>query len=247
MWIDRFIFFPDRRVGPPPRGVEERWIVTGDGVRLHAWYAPRRGPGPVLLWSHGNAGNIDSRREVLLALAGRDVGVLAYDYRGYGRSEGAPTEPGVYADAVAAFDSEVAGGTDPGDIVCFGESIGGAVSIELATRRRCGGVVVISGFTRLVDVARRHYGPLGSIAGDRFDSLARVAGMAAPILIAHGDRDEIVPFELGQRLFAVAPEPKRFLRVSGARHNDMLARTPILDAIADFAREVVSDPRGLPG
>jgi hypothetical protein len=194
----------------------------------------------VLLWSHGNAGNIDSRRALLAALAARGLGVLAYDYRGYGRSEGSPSEPGVYLDAAAAFDDLVARGTDPAAIVCFGESLGGAVSIELATRRRCGAVVAVSSFTRLADVARRHYGPLGSLAGNRFDSLARVPRVAAPVLVAHGDQDEIVPFELGERLFAAVAGPKRFVRIAGADHNDALGRPALLDAVAAFAREAVA-------
>jgi hypothetical protein len=240
MWIDRFVFFPDRRVGPPPAGVEERWIVTPDGLRLHAWSVPPHDAGPVLLWSHGNAGNIDSRRALLAALAARGLGVLAYDYRGYGRSEGSPSETGVYLDATAAFDDAVTRGTDPATIVCFGESLGGAVSIEVATRRRCGAVIAVSTFTRLADVARRHYGLLGSLAGNRFDSLARLPRVAAPVLVAHGDQDEIVPFELGERLFAAASEPKRFFRIAGADHNDALGRPALLDTVAEFAREAVA-------
>lgn len=243
VWIDRFVFFPERRVGPPPAGVEERWLVTEDGQRLHAWYVPPRDGGPVLLWSHGNAGNIDSRRALLLALAARGLGVLAYDYRGYGRSEGSPSERGVYLDATAAFDDLVTRGIDPATIVCFGESIGGAVSIEVATRRRCGAVIAVSTFTRLADVARRHYGFLGSLAGDRFDSLARLPRVSAPVLVAHGDRDEIVPFELGERLFAAVPGPKRFFRISGADHNDALGRAGLLNAIAAFARDAVAGRR----
>jgi len=240
MWIDHFVFFPDRQVGPPPAGVEERFFLTEDGQRLHAWYVRPRDGGTVLLWSHGNAGNIDSRRPLLLALAARGLGVLAYDYRGYGRSEGSPSERGVYLDATAAFDDLVARGTDPATIACFGESLGGAVSIEVATRRRCGAIIAVSTFTRLADVARRHYGPLGSLAGDRFDSLARLSRVSAPVLVAHGDQDEIVPFELGERLFAAAPEPKRFFRIAGADHNDALGRPALLDAIAEFAREAVA-------
>lgn len=243
MWIDQFVFFPDRPVGPPPAGVAERLIVTEDGLRLHAWYVPPSGGGPVLLWSHGNAGNIDSRRALLPALAARGLGVLAYDYRGYGRSEGSPSERGVYLDASAAFDDLVARGTDPTAIACFGESLGGAVSIEVATRRRCGAVIAVSTFTRLADVARRHYGPLGLLAGNRFDSLARLSRVSAPILIAHGERDEIVPFELGERLFGAARPPKRFLRVAGAGHNDALGRPALLDAIAEFAREATARRR----
>ena len=134
MNIDHFTFFPERTVGPPPPGAEERWIVTADGQRLHAWFVGDRSAPRVLLWSHGNAGNIDSRREVLMALAGRGLGLLAYDYRGYGKSTGSPHEAGVYLDASAAFDSEVARGRDPRTIVCFGESLGGAVSTLLADR-----------------------------------------------------------------------------------------------------------------
>jgi fermentation-respiration switch protein FrsA (DUF1100 family) len=240
MWIDRFVFFPDRHVGPAPPGAEERWITTEDGLRLHAWHVPPPAGGPVLLWSHGNAGNIQSRRALLPALAGRGLGVLAYDYRGYGRSDGAPGEAGVYLDGSAAFDDLVARGTDPGTIVCFGESLGGAVSIEIATRRRCAAVVAVASFTRLADVARRHYGPLGSLAGDRFDSLARLPRVAAPVLVAHGEQDDIVPFELGERLFAAAREPKRFVRIPGADHNDALGAPALLDAIARFARDAVT-------
>jgi len=240
MAIDHFTFFPDRTVGTPPPGVEERWIATEDGQRLHAWYVRARGPAPVLVWSHGNAGNIDSRRNVLMALARRELGVLAYDYRGYGKSSGSPDEAGVYRDATAAFDSEVARGRDPHTLVCFGESLGGAVSIELATRRPCVAVIVVSTFTRLADVARRHYGPLGALAGNRFDSMARVSRLSMPLLVAHGDEDEIVPFALGERLFAAAPEPKRFHRITSAAHNDALGYPDLLDAIASFARDAVA-------
>jgi fermentation-respiration switch protein FrsA (DUF1100 family) len=240
--IDRFTFFPDRAVGPPPPGVEERWISTEDGQRLHAWSARPPRAGPTLLWSHGNAGNIDSRRDLLLALTHRGLGVLAYDYRGYGKSTGSPDEAGVYRDALAAFDSEVAAGRAPRDIVCFGESLGGVVSIDLATRRACGAVVVGSTFTRLADVARRHYGPLAVLAGDRFNALGRISRLSAPVLVAHGDQDEIVPFALGQRLFEAAPAPRRFLRLAGAGHNDALVYPGLLDAVAAFAREAVARP-----
>ena len=238
MVLDRLIFFPDPFVPDPPAGIEERWITTEDGVRVHAWYAPAAGPdAPVLVWSHGNGGNIANRVEVLLALHERGVGVLAYDYRGYGRSEGRPSEAGVYRDARAAYDSERARGVAPERIVCFGESLGSAVTLALATERPCAGVVVVSPFTTLAEVARRHYGPLGGLAGRQFDGLSNVQRLTVPLLVAHGDRDEIVPYELGERLFAAAPEPKRFLRVPGAHHNDVFDAPPLLDAIARFARE----------
>lgn len=238
--IDSFTFFPSREVGPPPPGVLERSIATPDGERLHAWHAPGPDAAPLLLWSHGNAGNIAGRASALHALAARGVGVLAYDYRGYGRSTGVPSEAGVYRDALAVYDDARRRGTAAERIVCFGESLGGAVSIALAVERPCAAAIVVSSFTRLADVARRHYGPIGALAGKRFDSLDRVAKLSVPLLVAHGDQDEIVPFELGERLFAAAPGPKRFHRVARAQHNDVLLDGTLLDAVAAFARETIA-------
>lgn len=254
MLLDNLIFFPDAVVPDPPPGVEERGITTDDGVRLHAWYAPAAaspparaqaagaGDAPVLVWSHGNGGNVANRVDVFLALQARGVSVLAYDYRGYGRSQGRPSEAGVYADARAAYDGERARGVPPGRIVCFGESLGCAVALRLATERPCAGVVLVAPFTTLADVACWHYGLLGRLVGNRFDAVGSVERLAVPLLVAHGDRDEVVPFELGRRLFAAAPEPKRFVRVRGAHHNDVLDAPSLLDAIAGFAREVVREP-----
>ncbi|MBY0276972.1 alpha/beta hydrolase [Candidatus Binatia bacterium] len=240
--LDRLIFFPERFMPAPPPGVAEQRFAAADGTRLHAWLAPPPDAfAPVLLWSHGNGGNVGGREDVLLALAARGLGVLAYDYRGYGHSEGQPDEAGVYRDADAAWQHLVAGGIAPQRIVCFGESLGGAVSIELATRRACAAVIVVSTFTSLRDVAREHYGALAALAGNQFDSAARVARLDVPILIAHGDRDEIVPFALGEALYARAGAPKRFLRVPGRQHNDVFDSPPLLDAIAAFAREAVTD------
>jgi fermentation-respiration switch protein FrsA (DUF1100 family) len=235
--IDRFVFYPTPLLADPPRGVEERWIRTADGLDIHAWYATHPAASTSVVWSHGNGGNIGDRASVLVALAERGLDVLAYDYRGYGKSEGRPSETGVYLDAEAAFDSERERRGADAPIVCFGESLGGAVSIHLATRRPCAAVAVVSTFTRLRDVARRHYGPLAPLAGDRFDSLSLANTFQVPFFSAHGDRDEIVPYELGERLFAAAREPKRFLRVPGAGHNDVFDHEQLLDELARFFRE----------
>ena len=232
--IEQLIFFPDRAIGAPPPGVSERWLTAADGTRIHAWQATRPNAAASLVWSHGNGGNIAGRVEVLLELAARGFDVLAYDYRGYGKSEGHPSEAGVYLDAEAAYDAEIQRGVPASRIVCFGESLGSAVSIHLATRRPCAAVVVVSPFTDLRDVAKFHYGPLGRFAGVRFDSLSRVADLSVPFFVAHGDRDEVVPYELGERLFAAAHEPKQFLRVPGAHHNDIFAVPMVVDAIAAF-------------
>ena len=244
--LDGLIYFPDREMPPAPAGVEERTFVARDGVRLHAWYAPSRAAdAPTLLWAHGNGGNVANREDVLLALQARGLAVLAYDYRGYGRSEGRPSEAGLQLDAAAAYDDLVARGVPPARIVCFGESLGGAVSIALAAERPCAAVIVVSTFTRLRDVAREHYGALAALAGNQFDSTARVGALAVPILIAHGDADDIVPFALGEQLYALAREPKRFLRVPGKQHNDVFDSPLLLDEIAAFARAATSDAGGL--
>jgi fermentation-respiration switch protein FrsA (DUF1100 family) len=252
--LDRLIYFPERDMGgPPPPGVEERWLTTEDGVKIHAWLARATGTtaeaAPTLIWSHGNAGNIAHRVGLQLALARRGLNVLAYDYRGYGQSEGQPSEEGLYRDAQAAYDSERARGVAADTIVCFGESLGGAVSIDLAIHRRCAAVAVVSTFSSIADVARVHYGILGFLAGNRFDAASRVSQIDVPFFQAHGDLDEIIPFQIGEALHAAVRAPKRFLPVRGAMHNDIFLQESLLDAIAAFAREATGkgEERESPG
>ena len=184
--------------------------------------------------ANGRGGNVAEGATTLLAFAARGFDVLAYDYRGYGRSEGRPTEEGLYLDAEAAFDTEAARGFPPAHIVCFGESLGGAVSIHLAVRRPCGAVVVVSTFTSLRDVAIAHYTPLASLVVDGFDSSALVGRLRVPFFEAHGDRDDVVPYALGERLFTEASEPKGFFRISGAGHDDVFENPSLVDQITRF-------------
>jgi uncharacterized protein len=237
--IDRFIFFPSGFVSDPPEGISERWLTAADGTRIHAWQTTHAHPRASLVWSHGNAGNVSTRAQVMVALAARGFDVLAYDYRGYGKSEGTPGEAGVYLDAEAAFDDQIRRGVPASRIVCFGESLGGAVSIHLAIRRPCGAVAVASTFTSLREVARVHYGPLALFAGGRFDSASAIRTLSVPFFAAHGDRDDVVPLALGERLFAAAPEPKRFVRVRGAGHDDVLGSALFLDEVAKFVSAYV--------
>jgi fermentation-respiration switch protein FrsA (DUF1100 family) len=228
---NQLIYFPPRYPEGFPlpqtfeRDVEEVWLLTGDGVRINAFYRSDPASKQVLLWFHGNAENIGYGLEHLRALAKIGVNILAVDYRGYGKSEGKPEEAGVYQDADAAYDyltkqrhfrAE--------DIIIYGHSLGGAVAVNLASRRRCGGLIVQSSFTNARAMARRMFViPLiAYVVKSRFDSLQKIHDVRAPILIVHGTRDEVVPFEMGQHLFAVAPEPKRFYPIEGAGHNNLM-------------------------
>jgi len=228
---NQLVYFPPRYPeGFPPqqlidREVEDVWLLTEDGVRINAFYRSNPASKQVLLWFHGNAENIGTGLEHLRALAKIGVNILAVDYRGYGKSEGKPDEAGVYHDADAAYDYLLKQRHFRAeDIFIYGHSLGGAVAVNLASRRPCGGLIVQSSFTSARAMARRVFSiPLIAYAvKSRFDSLQKIREVRAPILIVHGTRDDVVPFEMGQQLFAAAPEPKRFYPLEGAGHNDLL-------------------------
>jgi len=228
---NQFIYFPPRYPeGFPSQqmidmNVEEIWMTTQDGVRINAFYHSNPTSHQALLWFHGNAENIGYGLDHLKALSEIGVNILAVDYRGYGKSEGKPDETGVYRDADAAYDYLVTQRHFRAqDILLYGVSLGGAVAIDLASRRPCGGLIVQSSFPSARAMARRMFRIplLEYVPKSKFDSLAKIPAVHAPILIAHGTRDEVVPFEMGRQLFAAAPEPKRFFLIEGAGHNDML-------------------------
>jgi len=245
LFEDSFIYHPPRfpEGFPPPelyrRQVEEVWLTTLDRVRVNAWYLPNPTSEKVLLWFHGNAENIGYDFDHLMFYSRLAVNVLAVDYRGYGKSEGSPNEAGVYRDADAAYDYLIQERhIKPQNIFVFGHSLGGAVAIDLASRRECGGLIVQSSFTSVRDMARRTFRIplLEYIPKSQFDSLTKIRQVRAPVLILHGTRDETVPFFMGQRLFAAAPEPKSFFPVEGAGHNDVIeiGGDDLLDHLRSF-------------
>jgi hypothetical protein len=251
--VDRMIFHPSPGADLRPADVEvageEVFLDTEDGVRIHAFWLPADGADRAFLFLHGNAGNASHRLPNAALLTRLGAAVLLLDYRGYGRSEGRPTESGVYADARAGLAHLVeARGFAPERVVVFGRSLGGAVAVDLARGRGLGGVVLESVFTSAADVARRAFGFLGPLAAQlargRFDSAAKIGELRAPLLFFHGDRDRIVPWALGRALYEAAPEPKRFVTVRGAGHNDtvQIGGRPYFDRIATFLDEVA--PRG---
>jgi hypothetical protein len=227
---DSMIYFPSKYPAgfwqPSAYGVavEDCYFTAEDGVRLHGWFAPREGARHTLLWCHGNAGNISDRLGQLKPLLEQvDAHVLMLDYRGYGRSEGAPDEEGLYKDARAAYDylltrREV----DPRKIVPFGQSLGGAVAVDVAVQRPCAGLILESTFTSGKDMAKKAFPglPVFYFIRTRFDSDAKIANLHIPILFMHGTVDGTVPFALGKKLYEAANQPKEFYEVPGADHND---------------------------
>jgi uncharacterized protein len=217
---DALIYFPTRggRVTAPGQDV---WLRAEDGVKLHAFHSGPDDAEHTLLYLHGNAGNLAGRSEVIEFLARLGVGVLALDYRGYGQSEGKPSEPGLHADARAAY-AWLRERGPPGRIVVFGESLGGGPACELALHHPIGGLVLHSAFTHIPDMAALSFPwlPVRYLARTRFDNLAKIARIEAPKLLVHSRRDEVVPFAMSERLLRAARPPVQHLWLEHSLHND---------------------------
>ncbi|MBN2218639.1 MAG: alpha/beta hydrolase [Pirellulales bacterium] len=250
MWLERsMIFFPSRypsgEWNPSALTFEDAFFTAADGTRLHGWHAHRENPRAVILYCHGNAGNITHRAEILRILHGRvGASVLMFDYRGYGRSEGKPSEHGLLADARAArawlAERE---GIDPSDVVLMGRSLGGAVAVDLAAADGARGLVLESTFTSIPDMAAYHYPalPVRGLLRTRFDSLSKIANYHGPLLASHGDADTLVPMENGQKLFEAANQPKQFIRLGDRGHNEPLPMS-YYDALGRFLDGLPKSP-----
>ncbi len=229
-----------------PGQLEDCSFSAADGVRLHGWFAhahhPRSASVPTLIFFHGNAGNITHRLTNIAYLIRLGMNVFIFDYRGYGKSEGSPNEQGVYADAVAAYEYVLSrNDVDKKRIVLFGRSLGGAVAVELATRKPCEKLILESTFTSIKDMATIMFGglPLHYLVHTKFDSIAKIPTIRVPMLAIHGDQDSVVPFKLGHRLFEAANQPKVFYTLEGADHNDTYERggQDYFDRIAQFIHD----------
>ncbi len=239
------IFFPSRypegEWRPAGLDFEDAWFTAPDGARLHGWYVPHSGPTAAVLFCHGNAGNVTHRAPALEMLHERvGVAVLCFDYRGYGRSEGKPSGEGILADARAArgwlADRE---NIDPSEVVLMGESIGGAVAVDMAARDGARALVLESTFDALPEVAAYHYPwlPVRWLMRTRLDSAAAIGDYHGPLFQSHGDADRIVPPANGRRLFEAANEPKRFLLLPDHDHNDPMPMS-YYDRLASFIEQL---------
>ena len=227
--VDWFAFHPTpgRDLHPEQLGLaaEELRLRAEDGVSLHAYFLPAPGASRALLFLHGNAGNASHRLPNAAELVELGTHVLLIDYRGYGLSDGSPSEAGVYRDARAGLAHLLEDrGLPEKRIVVFGRSLGTAVAVDLARQRPLAGLILESAFTSAADLARGMFGPIGALLARRiFDSESKIPQLRCPVLFFHGDRDSIVDLELGRRLFDRAPEPKSFDVIQGAGHNDTTA------------------------
>ncbi|MCM6778360.1 alpha/beta hydrolase [Nocardia sp. CDC159] len=245
--LNALTFLPERRILLTPReyglDYEDLYFTAADGIRINGWFV--RAPKPVahILFAHGNAGNIGDRSVVLALLAAAGLDVLIFDYRGYGRSAGRPSERGAYLDARAARAALLdRPGVDPERVLYLGKSLGGGVMIELATAHPPAGLILMSTFTGLRDAARAVYPFLPKpFVPNAFPSLRRIRSVHVPTLIMHGDNDELLPVRMGERLYEAAPGPKELKIYPGGGHNDLVLSPAWAETVAQWARSVLPD------
>lgn len=240
----RLVYYPEfgREMAITPRAYglafEPVEVETEDGERLYAWWVPAERPRGTVLIFPGNAGNISHRIDYLQMFHRLGYSTFIADYRGYGRSTGSPSEEGTYRDAIASW-RHLTEQRDvrPGDIVLFGESLGGAVASWLAARHPPRALVLSSTFTSATDLGAQIYWflPVRLISRIGYDNLSSLKKIRVPVLIAHSRDDEIVPFTHGQRLFAAAGEPRQFLEMRGGHNSGFIfAREEWVSALAGF-------------
>ena len=218
----KYIYFPYRELQGTPQDAglayEDVHLTTSDGIGIHGWFVPQENPRATLLFLHGNGGNISHRLEKLAMYHQLGLAVFIIDYRGYGLSNGKPSEEGTYRDAEAAWDYlNKVRSIDGQHIIMYGESLGGAVAAWLATQHQPGALILESVFTSVMDMGRHYYPylPIRWISRFKYPTLERIKLVHAPLLIIHSPTDDIVPYAQGKKLFEAAHEPKSFLEITG--------------------------------
>ncbi|MGO4880893.1 MAG: alpha/beta hydrolase [Bryobacteraceae bacterium] len=226
--VSRLIYQPTRYPGgwwhtQTDLGAQDVWLRSRDQVRLHAWWIETPGSRLATLYLHGNGGNLANRPGHLREMIAAGSSVLIPDYRGYGKSDGRPTERGLYLDADAAYDHLIGMGYSPDKIVVQGESLGAAVAVDLASRRPCAGVILECPFTSFSAEAGRFVPWIGRLFASGFQTRRKIGRVHVPVLVIHGDEDRTVPYDMGRAVYEAANEPKWFWTVEGAAHQDIVA------------------------
>ncbi len=222
----RMVFFPESDLAGNPDDLgleyEDVWLTTSDGIRVHGWFVPNERGRTTALFLHGNAGNISHRLEMLDIIHRLGLSCLIIDYRGFGQSQGSPSEQGVYLDAEAAWDWLVASkGLRSQEIISWGRSLGGPVAARLARNKDPGALIIESTFTSMPELGQKLYPilPVKMISRFSFPTLNYIQDLSCPLLVVHSEDDNLVPFQHGQSLYKAAGDPKKFLQIRGA-HND---------------------------
>ncbi len=229
LFENKIIFHPSRypegfwnpaSVGVPAQDI---YFKAEDGIKLHGWFIPNPNAVATLLWFHGNAGNLSHRLDNIQRLKPLNLNIFIFDYRGYGRSEGEPDEQGIYRDSRAAYKKVLElDGVSVDSLFLFGRSLGGICAVETALNHPARGLIMESVFTNSADMSRQVFPlvPLGWAIRSKLDALGKVPHLKLAKLFLHGTRDEIVPYDLGRKLFEQAGNPKTFYPIEGAGHND---------------------------
>lgn len=226
---DRLLYFPtEEHIGTPTHvglSYEDVWLETNDGERLHAWWVPAGAPRGTVLFCHGNAGNISGRLHSIDLFHRLSLNVLIFDYRGFGRSTGSPSEEGIYRDVEAAFrHTTEERGIPAEEIVLFGRSLGGAPAAWLAAREPAAALILESAFTSLPALAQELYPifPARHLARSSFNTIDRLPEVEMPVLVIHSREDELIPYEHGRRLYEAAREPRVFYELEGGHSEGFL-------------------------
>lgn len=244
----KLIYFPDKKRPVAPENTVIANVKTEDGLDLQGWYFPPRESRPVIVFFHGNAANIFLRQQKVNEYLDAGYGVLLAEYRGFGGNPGDISEQGFYLDAKAyvkwLLDQKA---LDPSALIIYGESIGGGVAVEVAANLSREGrsplaLVLEVPFTSLLDMARLYYPfvPVDFLLKDRFMNGEKIGDVRAPLLVVNGDRDEVIPYQQGQKLFEMAGEPKKYVQIPGGDHNS-LHRKGLQKHVLEFLAGIIPD------
>jgi hypothetical protein len=245
--INSVAFHPDTKnviaSNQLPSGVKEIGIETGDGILIQSYYIPSERSDKLMIYFHGNAGNIGHRLPGLMKLNDFGLNVLGVSYRGYGKSQGKPSEKGIYMDGEAAF-AHATGvlGFPPEKVFIFGRSIGTAVAIHVSQRKHIGGLVLVTPLTSGADLAKASGLKLLSfLAGDAFNNIGKIGLVTCPVLVVHGSQDRTIPVSMGRAIYDNITSSKQFVEIAGANHNDLSTRYAgtYWPPINDFIRSVM--------
>lgn len=237
----QFTYFPQRfspeKLSAGVDGLKPVELSTEDGLTLTAWYArAKKDDLPTILYLHGNAGHIGHRVFLVRPYLEEGYGVLLLTYRGYSGNPGSPSEQGLYDDARAAMEFLRQKGVPQNLTVLFGESIGGAVAVQIAIESPVGAIVLQSPFTSLGDVGQYHYPifPVKWLVKDKFDTLSKAPKIVAPVLIVLGEKDDIIPPLLSRELFEAFPGPKEMVSITDKGHNDLFEPERVIRFIKEY-------------